>query len=117
MITAVTNIDIMILLPVVIGAVAGLLGFSYFLSWVFKKFRDITISTLTGFVMGSILVLWPWKESIMQAFGDKEKLVGYKWLLPEINIEFFIAIAIIIAGIATVWLMEHYASGIKEQKD
>lgn len=117
MISAVTNLDIMILLPVVIGAVAGLLGFSYFLSWVFKKYRDTTISTLTGFIMGSMLVLWPWKNSIMQNFGGKEKLIGYKWLFPEINTEFFIAIVIIILGIATVWLMEYYANQLKEQKD
>jgi putative membrane protein len=117
MINAVTDLDIMILLPVVIGALLGLLGFSYFLSWVFKKFRDHTIGTLTGFVLGSVLVLWPWKTSIMQTFGDKEKLIGYKWQLPEINTEFFIAVAIILAGIATVWAMEHFANRIKEQKD
>lgn len=117
MINAVTNLDIMILLPVVIGAVIGLSGFSYFLSWVFKKFRDHTIATLTGFVLGSVLVLWPWKTSIMKTFGDKEKLVGYSWQLPEINTEFIVAVAIILVGILTVWAMEHFANRIKVQKD
>lgn len=114
MIESVSNLDIAVLLPVVAGAAFGLLGFSYLLSWVFKKYRDHTIGTLTGFILGSVIILWPWKTSITEKFGDKVKLVGYDWLLPEINAEFFISIIIIIAGIFTIWLMEHYAASLKK---
>jgi putative membrane protein len=117
MIDAVSSLDLSILFPVVIGAGIGIIGFSYILSWLFKKYKDQTISALTGFVLGSVMILWPWKTSIIQTFGNKEKLVGYKWLMPELNTEFFIAVAIILAGIATVWAIEHFANRIKEQKD
>ncbi len=117
MIESVSNLDIAVLLPVVAGAAFGLLGFSYLLSWVFKKYRDHTIGTLTGFILGSVLILWPWKTSITEKFGDKVKLVGYDWLLPEINTEFFISIIIIIAGIFTIWLMEHYAASLKKGEE
>ena len=114
MIESVSNLDIGILLPVVIGAGIGILGFSHFLSWLFKKFRNQTISTLTGFVLGSVMILWPWKNQIKETFGDETKLVGYEWLIPKANTEFFIAIIIIIVGIVCVWLMEHFANKIKK---
>ena len=64
MIEAVTNFSLDILLPVVIGAIAGLLAFSHLLSWIFKKYRNQTIALLTGFMAGSLFILWPWKTEI-----------------------------------------------------
>ncbi len=116
MIDSVTNLDISVLLPVVIGALVGILGFSHLLSWVFKKYRNQTIGLLTGFVLGSVMILWPWKTQIMAVFGKKTKLVGYDWYLPEINAQFFIAVGIIIFGIFTIWLMEKMANKFKEKE-
>jgi putative membrane protein len=113
MIDAVNQLRLDILIPVIIGALAGLLGFSYLLSWVFKKFRDQTIAILTGFIFGSLGIIWPWKEEIIQIFGDKEKVIGYNWLLPEINLQFGIAIAIMFIGVLSIWIMEYLA----EKKD
>lgn len=110
MIDAINGLRFDILFPVVFGALVGLLGFSYLLSWVFKLFRNQTIGILTGFIFGSLGIIWPWKEVIMQVFGDKEKVVGYNWLLPELNVQFAIAIGIMILGIFTIWLMEHFAA-------
>lgn len=117
MIDAVTEFDLAILLPVVIGAFVGILGFSHLLSWVFKKYRNQTIGLLTGFVLGSVMILWPWKNQMMAQFGDKTKLIGYEWFLPEINKEFFIATFIIILGIITIWLMEKFAGKIKTEEE
>ncbi|MBN2776877.1 MAG: DUF368 domain-containing protein [Bacteroidales bacterium] len=117
MIDAVTKMDLEILLPVVIGALVGILGFSYLLSWVFKKFRNQTIGLLTGFVLGSVMILWPWKNQILAEFGNKTKLVGYNWYLPEINSEFFIATAVIVVGVLTIWLMEKYAGQVKTKEE
>ncbi len=83
MIDAVNNMDVMVLLPVVIGAGVGLLAFSYILSWVFKRFRSQTLSLLTGFILGSLLLLWPWKNELTETFGDKVKVVGYDWFCPD----------------------------------
>ncbi len=116
MIDAVGNLKIDILIPVFAGGFAGLLGFSYLLSWVFKKFRDVTMSTLTGFVLGSLLILWPWKKQIFEEFGEKQKLIGYDWQLPEINQEFYIAILVFIIGIISIWLMESLGKKIKTKK-
>jgi len=109
MIDAINQLRFDILIPIVIGAFVGLLGFSYLLSWVFKRFRNQTIAILTGFIFGSLGIIWPWKEEIIQQFGAKEKVIGYNWLLPEINLQFGIAIGIMLVGVIVIWLMEKMA--------
>lgn len=109
MIDAINQLRFDILIPIVMGAFVGLLGFSYLLSWVFKRYRDQTIAILTGFIFGSLGIIWPWKNKIIQHFGDKEKVIGYDWLLPEINLQFGIAIGIMIGGVLSIWLMERMA--------
>jgi putative membrane protein len=110
MIDAVSNLNLKVLIPVGIGAVGGLIAFSHLLSWVFKKFRDQTISILTGFILGSLGIIWPWKTEITETFGEKVKVVGYDWNLPEINGAFFIAFVIMVVGYIAIWLMEKSAA-------
>lgn len=112
-IDAINNMRIDIIIPVGIGAIIGLIAFSHFLSWLFKKYKNQTLAVLTGFILGSLGVIYPWKIPIEQSFGDKVKVIGYEYLPPQINIEFFIAILIMIIGIGVIWWMENQAS-IKE---
>jgi len=114
MIDAVNDLRFEILFPVVLGSMGGLLGFSYILSWVFKKFRNQTISTLTGFILGSLGIIWPWKDEVIQQFGDKEKVMGYAYHLPAMNIELLISIALIILGFISIWFMEAQANKSKD---
>jgi putative membrane protein len=110
MIDAVNDLRIDILLPVILGAGGGLLGFSYILSWVFRKFKDQTISTLTGFILGSLGIIWPWKNAIIEHFGAKEKVMGYSYYLPELNTQLFIALSLIILGFISIYLLEKTAA-------
>ncbi len=114
-IDAINNLRIDILIPVGIGAVGGLLAFSHILSWLFTKFKDQTIAALTGFILGSLGIIWPWKNPITETFGEKIKVIGYDFFFPQMNLEFFIALAIIIAGIASIWLMEKSAAEIGDE--
>lgn len=119
MINAINGMNLNILIPVVAGAGFGLIAFSYVLSWIFKKFRDHTIAVLTGFILGSLGIIWPWKNTIHQinAVGEfvlnrkGEKIVsGYDWFFPAtLNTEVIFAIAIIILGIISIWLTEYLA--------
>lgn len=106
-----------ILIPVGIGAVLGLVALSHLLSWIFSRFHDIAVSLLTGFVAGSLLIIWPWKTEIEKTLGTGEeakvKVVGYRWRLPEFNAETFFAIGVMVTGFALVWLMER-VSGVKK---
>lgn len=119
MINAINGMNLNILIPVIAGAGFGLIAFSYVLSWIFKKFRDHTIAVLTGFILGSLGIIWPWKNTIHQinAVGEfvlnrkGEKIVsGYDWFFPAtLNTEVIFAIAIIILGIISIWLTEYLA--------
>jgi len=116
MISAVNKMQIEILLPVVVGAGVGLVLFSHVLSWLLKKYHNQTLSTLTGFILGSLGILWPWKDTLTETFGDKVKTVGYDWFMPTINTEFFVALVIMVIGIATIWCTEYFGSK-KEHKE
>ena len=106
---------IKIMIPVVIGAVVGLLAFAHLLSWIFKRFHDQTVALLSGFILGSLPIIWPWKTSVMNVLKDgTEKVVGYQWHWPAINGEFFVALVIMIVGAAIIILTESLATRQKK---
>ena len=117
-IDAINERDLGILVPVAIGAVVGLIAFSHFLSWVFKKYRNETIAILTGFILGSVSILWPWQQKIYLTDPVGELILKdgipvvarYERVLPEVlNKEFVFAMAFIITGILSIWLIEKSA--------
>lgn len=50
------------ILIMAIGAVIGLKLFSKALNWMFKHHKNMTLAILTGFMIGSLNKLWPWKK-------------------------------------------------------
>jgi len=46
------------------GALVGLLSFSRLLKWLFKNYENTTLAVLTGFIVGSLNKIWPWKETL-----------------------------------------------------
>jgi len=121
-IDAVNNFDLRILLPVALGAVGGLLAFSHFLSWLYKNYRDETISTLTGFIFGSLMIIWPWKNAIFlsdergnEIIRNGKKVVqGYELYVPEFNEQTIWAFLIVLAGILTVIILEKLVEGTNQ---
>ena len=96
-----------ILLPVMIGVVVGILAFAHILAWIFKNYHDMTIALLTGFIIGSLPIIWPWKTGVVETLSNgKEIVTGYDYNLPEMNSEFVIALAIIIIGAALIIITE-----------
>lgn len=54
------NFDV--LAPFFVGCVIGIVSLSHILSWIFRHHRNVALSLITGFVIGSLLLIWPWKE-------------------------------------------------------
>jgi len=48
----------------VLGGITGLLSFSRILKWMFSKYEAITLALLTGFLIGSLNKVWPWKQTL-----------------------------------------------------
>ncbi len=123
---AVNNFDLKILVPVVLGAGFGLLAFSHLLSWIFQKFKNETIALLTGFILGSLSILWPWKKEVFLT-GEAGNLLlkkngdmiiqGYEKYFPEsFNHEVAIAIFLLIIGVLSIWLIEKFAQGKEKNR-
>lgn len=53
-----------VILLFLVGCVLGLLSFARLLSWMFAHYRNITLAVLTGFMLGSLNKVWPWKETL-----------------------------------------------------
>ncbi|WP_026775204.1 DUF368 domain-containing protein [Polaribacter sp. Hel_I_88] len=66
---AVTNRDFKTILIFMTGAVVGLLAFSKILKWLFANYKNYTLAVLTGFIIGSLNKIWPWK--LTQSVFDK----------------------------------------------
>ena len=115
MVTAVTELNVILLSVFFIGSAFGLISFSHILSWVFKNYKNQTLALLTGFILGSLSVIWPWKEVAESIIvKGKEKIISYKWYLPnELNTETLLAIFLILAGIFSVYALENFAQNKK----
>lgn len=58
---ALNSFDLAKILAFASGAIVGLLAFSHLLKMMFKRFHDLTIALLSGFLLGSLNKIWPWK--------------------------------------------------------
>lgn len=61
---AVHTQDVKLLAIIAAGALVGLLTFSRVLKWLFNHYKDLTLAVLTGFILGSLNKIWPWKETL-----------------------------------------------------
>jgi putative membrane protein len=60
--SAITELRITVLLTFAAGAAVGLMLFSNLLSWLLRRFHDITVAALVGVMIGSLNKVWPWKQ-------------------------------------------------------
>jgi uncharacterized membrane protein len=107
------------------GSFAGLVTFSHILNYVLKHYRNITLSLLMGFIIGSLGVVWPWKETIYKVSeqGDflldsrGEKVIEiYHRFIPEWSSETGIAIGYALLGILIVLALEWYGQSTRKVK-
>ncbi len=108
-----------------LGSVTGLVTFSHILNYILKHYKNITLATIAGFIIGSLGVVWPWKETIYKTYTDgtfildstgKQVIANYERYLPEFNSETYIAIAYIALGILIVLGLEWYGQRTRKIK-
>ena len=109
MVTAVTELDISLLSIFFLGSVFGLMSFSHLLSWVLTRYKDATLALLTGFILGSLNIIWPWKQITKSIkINDEVKIIAYNSNLPaEIDSNTLFAIILMIVGFLLVYLLEN----------
>jgi len=111
---AIGDFNFKILLPLALGCGVGLVAFSNLLSYVFKRFPDVTIALLTGFILGSLNILWPWKEAA-ETFTKPDgevTILKYTKVLPDfLSTHTFLALGLMVLGILSIFAIEKWAAG------
>lgn len=107
-----------VLVMFTLGSAVGLVTLSHLLSYILKRFKDITTSVIIGFIVGSLGVVWPWKETLyvrnsdgsyLLASNGKRIIENYKRYLPDLReTETWWAFFYIIVGIGIVLALEWY---------
>lgn len=110
-IAALHSLDLLRLAFVSLGIVAGLLAFSRVLRRLLARHRTATLAVLTGFLVGSLNALWPWKVRIRELYthsdGRIEWLMANRW--PESIGDIWPAAALALLGALAVLAIERIA--------
>ena len=111
---ALKSLDLVFILVFVIGAGCGLLCFSRLLHWLLLRFHQGTMAVLTGFLFGSLLVVWPWKRVLEWVEGSHGQLkpaqqfpvspLDYQIYTGQ-DPQLWFCLSLMIAGFAVVWLI------------
>ena len=73
-INALVNVELDFLLTFAAGGVIGLMLFSRLLSWLLDHHKNAVIATMCGFLIGSLSILWPWKQVTSSIVSESGKL-------------------------------------------
>ena len=111
---AIKDFDFQTIVLFGIGAAFGLISFSHVLTWLFKKYHNQTIAVLTGFMIGSLNVVWPWKTVIETRVNSKgvEEAFRFESVLPQNfdgDSQMIAAVGLAILGFAVIWFLDKYA--------
>lgn len=106
-----------------LGSATGLVSLSHILNYVLKHYKNTTLSVLTGFIIGSLGMVWPWKKTIYKTSDNGSFLLdsiggkvieNYQRYIPELTTETYIAIIFIILGVIIVLALDWYGRRTKE---
>ena len=76
--SALNDRDYKTVATVFLGAIVGLLVFSKILKWMFTNYKNYTLAILTGFIVGSLNKIWPWKETLTWRINSHDLEVPFK---------------------------------------
>ena len=111
----------LIVLFFALGCIIGLTTFSRVLSWMFKKYRDLTLAVLTGFMLGSLRKIYPWRlptewldeegnvlTSAVEGAKPIKELLYLPHQFPESNY-LLLAIICMVVGSAIVFVLDRFS--------
>lgn len=103
---AVKTLDVVVIAVFGAGAFIGITSFSRVLSYALAHFRNITLAVLTGFMLGSLNKVWPWKEVVetfVDSHGEVKPLIETN-ILPNAHVPE--AVVLMVAGFFLVYFLE-----------
>ncbi|MCM4171324.1 DUF368 domain-containing protein [Arenibacter sp. TNZ] len=111
---AVHERDLKIIATVGLGAIFGLLSFAKLLKWMFTHYKNLTLALLTGFIVGSLNKIWPWKEVLeTKMFGEKIITIKEQNVSPfsfDGDSQLTSAVILALLGFSVIFILEKLAS-------
>ncbi len=97
-----------------IGILFGLFSFARILKWMFSHYKNTTLALLTGFILGSLNKIWPWKETLSWYTGShgEQKPLLQKSISPfqfEGDNQIILALLLAIVGFSLIFILEKLA--------
>lgn len=96
------------------GAILGLLNFSKMLNWLFNHYKNTTLAVLTGFLVGSLNKIWPWKNIIETKEIEGKLIVVNEQSISPFNYigdnQIFYALALVLFGFLLILTLEKLAT-------
>lgn len=109
------NFDVAVISVFIGGCVVGLVTFSRVFSYLFKKYNDVVISVLVGFLLGSLFKIWPFYKVL--EYNASNEPIYTNPVLPtssqQGDLMYFILFSII--GFASMWLVEKKYIGLNKE--
>ncbi|MDX5421387.1 MAG: DUF368 domain-containing protein [Hymenobacteraceae bacterium] len=108
-----------------LGCITGILAFSHVLNWMLRHYHNVTVALLTGFMVGSLNKVWPWKltlETYTDRHGEVKPLVqenvlpnSYEALTGQESY-FVYALVLAVFGFLLVYLIDRFTDDTSTTK-
>lgn len=111
---AVTERDFPTIILFALGCLVGLLSFARVLKLLFHKYKNLTVAILTGFMIGSLNKVWPWKETLSfreNSHGEQVPFIQDN-VLPgnfDGDAQLWIALGCMAGGFLLIFILEKFA--------
>ena len=112
---ALNELNLAVIVVFSLGCLIGLLSFARLLSKLFRSYRDLTIAVLTGFLIGSIDKVWPWKIVILTRVDSSGETVPFieKSVMPYYFVgdpKILLALVLSVVGFFIVYVLNRLSN-------
>jgi putative membrane protein len=125
-IDALASFHVDFLMVFAMGGIVGLMLLSRILSWLMSHYKAAVIATMSGFLLGSLSIIWPWKNIAATVLSSENQLaVGAQNILPQnylatVGQEPYLLSSSLafVVGLLVVFLIERlaYRSGLDQEQ-
>ena len=99
---AIHRFDIVTLSPFVLGVAFALIFFVKLVATMLQKYEDVSLAIISGFLVTSLWIIWPFQDRKYEIVGDKAFLIQSYPITPNIDFNLFTVTILIIAAFILV---------------